>query len=100
MTYLGQYLTSLNDEKSRGSDAYNYPNTIYKLEPNRIVYGTLSNSLDKDYFKLDVVAGNSYEIYLTSDYFNYGWNSNRNGSNIEFDIVSFRCNTNDKLFFS
>ena len=88
MTNLGPKLNSLYDERSWGNDAYGFSNSIFKVQPDYISYGTLSNSLDKDYFQLNVQSGYKYEVYLTSDWLNHGWNSYNNGSFIEFDIVN------------
>ena len=87
MTDLGPGIDSLFDEKSWGNDAYSFSNSLYKIQPNYISYGTIEDSLDQDRYVLEVQSGNSYEVYLTSDTSNYGWNSNNNGLFIEFDIL-------------
>ena len=87
MSYLGVSLDSIWDEKYWGSDAYSFANTLFRLQPNAISFGTLDSSFDKDWYQLDVRANHQYEIHLTSDSYLYGWNSYRNGQFLEFDVV-------------
>ena len=87
MSYLGAYSDSIWDEKSWGADAYSFANSLYKLQPYNISYGTLEASWDEDWYRLDVKANHQYVVDLTSDSYWYGWNSYRNGQFLEFDLV-------------
>jgi len=64
-------LDSLFDEESRGADSA-FRSSLYKVQPNFISLGEISSAIDRDYYELQVIAGNAYTITMTSDAFNYG----------------------------
>ena len=86
MSYLGLLLPSLSDERSWGSDSFTR-SSLFKVQEGYVSLGTISNSLDRDYYELQVLAGYRYTVTLTSDSARYGWNSFSNSGSLEFDIL-------------
>ncbi len=84
---IGAVSNSIFDEQNWGSDIF-LRSSLHTVQSGFYSLGTITNSLDRDYYQFQVLAGASYTISMTSDSSRYGWNAFSNSSFLEFDIVN------------
>jgi len=84
---MTQFATSLNsyfDEESWNLDSASR-SSLYTVQPSWYSVGSIESFDLKDYYKLDVIAGYTYTVILTSDSA-YFWDTYTTSSYLEFDI--------------
>ena len=85
MSRLSAVLDNFFDEQSQNRDSFT-TDSLNTLSPGFISRGTISGAFDRDFYQITLSSGD-YKVSMTSDASLYGWNTFRDSSFLEFDIL-------------